>query len=627
MGYGKTMQRLTTSPNWPNFLYLGLRILTIIVLPVLIVFIRFPQLQFVEFASDIQIAIGVSIAATVVAAVFIFVPQLRDYTIYVATIGDFLIAFSFAVLTNARPLQQQNLDTIWIIAVTSLLVLNGGMRLGPWGGRIHSIGVIIAAAVGLMFTQRGFNPDVLLDEPLKYVPAVIVIAGIAMMSSIWVVTLERLKDLSAQELRKQMGRSTARLKRMDERNKAIAEMTATLNKTLRYESVLEAALNVGRLSLRKNQKQRFIGMVLLFTFDNRLEVMGSQGTSRPEVGKKIDGKYGIVAECLEEGEPRIGGLAQDDPELSKINSFFNIESVLCIPLQAGFDTYGVLLFGSDRPNAFNSDHLDTMRAIGTQATIALQNAMLYQNLMNEKERIIEIEESARKALQRDLHDVPAQTISAVVTHLSIIPKMVEKNMSKEEMLKEIADIREMASRAAREIRHVLFTLKPLALESQGLGEAINQLAEKMKDNFNQTVIPQIMGDAERYLEKEQQSTLFYLVEEAVNNAHKYANAKQIRVVVAQQGDFIVVQVIDNGKGFDATNAFKKSESQGSYGMKNMKERAELIDGIFEIDSRPGRGTTVTVTVPIQVSEPIMTYAEEEEAMPTTKLEATARRMR
>jgi len=604
---------------------LGLRILTIIMLPILIIFVRFPTLDFVEFSSDIQIALGISIVVTIVLAAFIFIKQLRDYTIYVGTIGDWIIAGSYISLTNARPLGE-NLDTIWIIAVASLLVLNGGMRLGPWGGRIHSIGVIIACAVGLMFTQRGFNPSVLLNNPLKYVPAIIVVGGVAVMSSIWVVTLERLKDTAQKELRKQMGRSTARLKRMDERNKAIAEMTATLNKTLRYEAVLNAALNVGRLSLRKNQKQRFIGMVLLFTFDNRLEVMGAQGTSRPEIGKQIEGKYGIVGDCLEEGLPRIGGLAQDDPELSKINSFFNIESVLCIPLQAGFDTYGVLLFGSDRPNAFNSDHLDTMRAIGTQATVALQNAMLYQNLMNEKERIIEIEESARKALVRDLHDVPTQTISAVTMRLGIIPKMIERDMGKDRMLEEVTEIREMASRATQEIRHVLFTLRPLALESQGLGEAINQLAVKMQETYKQNVIPQIVGDAERYLEKSQQGTLFYLVEEAVNNARKYANASQVRVVVTRQGDFVVVQVIDNGKGFDASNAFQKSEKQGSFGMVNMKERAELIDGIFEIDSRPGRGTTVTVTVPIQVSAPIPEY-EEEEIMPTTKLEATARRLR
>jgi signal transduction histidine kinase len=619
------MQRLTNSPNWPNYLYLGLRILTIILLPILIIFVRYPTLEFVEFSTDIAVAIAISIVVTIVLAAFIFIKQLRDYTIYVGTIGDWIIAGSYVALTNGRPLEQ-NLDMIWIIAVASLLVLNGGMRLGPWGGRIHSVGTIVSAAIGLMFTQRGFNPSVLLNNPLKYVPAVIVVGGVALMSSIWVVTLERLKDTAQQDLRKQMGRSTARLKRMDERNKAIAEMTATLNKTLRYEAVLNAALNVGRLSLRKNQKQRFIGMVLLFTFDNRLEVMGSQGTARPEIGKQIDGKYGIVADCLEEGLPRIGKLAQDDPELSKINSFFNIESTLCIPLQAGFDTYGVLLFGSDRPNAFNSDHLDTMRSIGTQATVALQNAMLYQNLMNEKERIIEIEESARKALVRDLHDVPTQTISAVTMRLGIIPKMIERDMGKEKILEEVTEIREMASRATQEIRHVLFTLRPLALESQGLGEAINQLANKMQETYKQNVIPQIVGDAERYLEKSQQGTLFYLIEEAVNNARKYANASQVRVVVTRQGDFVVVQVIDNGKGFDASNAFKQSEKQGSFGMVNMKERAELIDGIFEIDSRPGRGTTVTVTVPVHVTEPIDEYEEEEE-MPTTKLEATARRLR
>lgn len=624
------MQDLTKSPNWPNWLYLGLRVLTMIVLPFMIILIRFPDLRFVVIDQDIWMATGITVAATLVLAIFAAVPALREYVIYVGTVGDWLIAGSFIALTSSERILADNLDLIYITGVSSLLVLNGSMRLGPWGGRIHAAGVIVASAIGLMFTRFGFNPYALWNqpnEPLKYAPAVLVVLAITLMSSIWVVTLEQQKQQAEEQIRKEMKQQRARLKHIESRTKAMAEMTAALNKTLRYEAVLNEALNIGRYSLRKNRKQRFIGMVLLFTsYDNYLEITAAQGTARPEEGKRIPGQRGIVGQTLEEGKPQIGGLAQDDPELSTINGFFNVESTLCIPLTAGYDTYGVLLFGSDQPNAFNSDHLDTMRAIGTQATVALQNAMLYQNLMNEKERIIEIEESARKALVRDLHDVPTQTVSAVTMRLGIIPKMLEKGMETSRILDEITEIREMASRATQEIRHVLFTLRPLALESQGLGEAISQLADKMKETYRQNVLPQIIGDAERYLEKNQQGTLFYLIEEAVNNARKYANASQIRVVVTRQGDFVVVQVIDNGKGFDASNAFQQSERQGSFGMVNMKERAELIDGIFEIDSRPGRGTTVTVTVPITVSEPIQQYEEEEE-MPPTKIEAAARRMR
>jgi len=624
------MQDLTKSPNWPNWLYLALRVLTIVLLPIMIVLIRFPELRFVVIDSDIWIATGIALAATIILAIFAAVPALREYVIYVGALGDVLIAGSFIALTSSERILADNLDLLYITGVSSLLVLNGSMRLGPWGGRIHAVGVIAASAVGLMFTRSGFNPNALwngANEPLRYAPAVMVILAIAVMSSLWVITLDRQKQQAEKQIKKAMKTQKARLDHIEGRTKAMAEMTAALNKTLRYEAVLNEALNIGRYSLRKNRKQRFIGMVLLFTsYDNYLEIIAAQGTARPEEGKSIPGKRGIVAQTLEDGAPQIGGLAQDDPELSTINSFFNIESTLCIPLTAGYDTYGVLLFGSDQPNAFNSDHLDTMKAIGTQATVALQNAMLYQNLMNEKERIIEIEESARKALVRDLHDVPTQTVSAVTMRLGIIPKMLEKGMENSHILAEITEIREMASRATQEIRHVLFTLRPLALESQGLGEAISQLADKMKETYRQNVLPQIIGDAERYLEKNQQGTLFYLIEEAVNNARKYANASQIRVVVTRQGDFVVVQVIDNGKGFDASNAFQQSERQGSFGMVNMKERAELIDGIFEIDSRPGRGTTVTVTVPITVSGPIH-YQEEEEEMPPTKIEAAARRMR
>ncbi len=180
----------------------------------------------------------------------------------------------------------------------------------------------------------------------------------------------------------------------------------------------------------------------------------------------------------------------------------------------------------------------------------------------------------------------------------------------------------MALRATEEIRHVLFTLRPLALESSGLTAALRQLADNMLKTHGQQVHIQVESDAEQYLDQNQQGTLFYLIEEAVNNAYKYAQASLIRVSVRQQGQFVTTTIADNGVGFDAHAVMANYANRGSFGMVNMRERAELIDGTFEVRSQPGRGTAITVAVPISGQQ---RTEQENKVPPATKLEMTARK--
>jgi signal transduction histidine kinase len=292
----------------------------------------------------------------------------------------------------------------------------------------------------------------------------------------------------------------------------------------------------------------------------------------------------------------VGKELSRDPELSGFVGLQGVRSSLCIPLRAGYDNYGVIVYASDAVESFKEERIDALMAIAAQATIALQNAVLYQNLMSEKTRIIEMEENARKALVRDLHDVPTQTVAALVMKLRIIQKMHERNQP--EFITEIKTAEEMAQRATEEIRHVLFKLRPLALESQGLTAALTQLADKIKKTYQQNVVVRVGKELDSYLDKDAQGVVFYLIEEAVNNARKYAEAPLITVQVGRKGGVLLVRIVDNGKGFDAQAVNNGYDRRDSFGMVNMRERAELLDGTLKLDSAPGMGTTITVTIPI-----------------------------
>jgi signal transduction histidine kinase len=109
------------------------------------------------------------------------------------------------------------------------------------------------------------------------------------------------------------------------------------------------------------------------------------------------------------------------------------------------------------------------------------------------------------------------------------------------------------------------------------------------------VVVQVGHDVETALDQNAQGVIFYLVEEAVNNARKYAEASMINVKVGRKGSVILVRIADNGKGFEMGSI---AGNDKSYGMTNMRERAELLDGTLKVESAPGIGTTITATIPI-----------------------------
>src|SRR5690606_17065986 len=124
---------------------------------------------------------------------------------------------------------------------------------------------------------------------------------------------------------------------------------------------------------------------------------------------------------------------------------------------------------------------------------------------------------------------------------------------------------------------VMFIFRPLSLESSGLTTALNQLAEKMEQTYKQSMQIIIEERIETVLEKDAKGILFYLVEEAANNARKYAQASMIQVQGAIQGKYVIVRVRDNGRGYDMSEVGNDYEKRGSFGMVNMRERAELIN--------------------------------------------------
>jgi signal transduction histidine kinase len=311
----------------------------------------------------------------------------------------------------------------------------------------------------------------------------------------------------------------------------------------------------------------------------------------------LPGREGLLGRSIDQGMAQPGkGLAKDT-ELSRIVALRKCRASYCIPLRTGLDTYGVLLFAHPDEEYFTDERCEILDIIGGQAVIALQNARLYRDLEQEKERITEIQEEARKKLARDLHDGPTQSVAALAMRVNFARRLMEKDPKA--AADELYKVEELARRTTKEIRHMLFTLRPLVLESQGLVAALESMAEKMKDTYNQTVIIEADADTVTQLEVSKQGVIFYIAEEAVNNARKHAQAAHVWVRLKWAGDDLaLVEIEDDGVGFDAAAVGEDYDNRGSLGMVNMRERAELVNGFLDIETKEGRGTHITLLIPL-----------------------------
>jgi signal transduction histidine kinase len=378
----------------------------------------------------------------------------------------------------------------------------------------------------------------------------------------------------------------------------VYDLASSLSATLNYERVLEAILDISRLGFDELGLRGggSVGLVLLYDKNGMLWPASHRNlVTREDETRRIKGNSGIVADSIASGEAQIGGAPAKDPELSAFDSLQPDKSMICVPLRAGFETYGAVLFASIRSNAYTSEHIELLTLFCNQATMALQNASLYQSLREERDKIVGKEEEARRKLARELHDGPTQDVAAIAMRLNFARLLVGRNPDRARA--ELERLEDLAHRTVREIRSMLFALRPVILETEGLVAALKQYAENIQENEDLPV--QIdPGNYEPCLDLEVQGVVFAILEEAINNARKHAQASSIFVNLRIEGDLLVAEVIDDGRGFDVERVESSYGSSGSLGMLNLKERAILIGGTVNVESVQGQGTRVTLLVPV-----------------------------
>jgi signal transduction histidine kinase len=305
---------------------------------------------------------------------------------------------------------------------------------------------------------------------------------------------------------------------------------------------------------------------------------------------------------LSGSEPKVWGTLAGDPELDSFAVFRRCQSAIGVPLCASFESYGVVILASSIPDAFGREHVDMLSAVSSQASVALTNAHLYQDLQREKENILSIEEEARLKLARNLHDGPTQSISAIAMRLNYVRLLLDRDP--ERVREELFKLENIARHTTKEIRTLLFTLRPLILDTQGLKAAVEQLVERFfvlevdGKRERQLTVDLEIEDVDSQLSLNTQAVAWSVVEESLNNVRKHANARNVVVKMGIQDGYFVAEIRDDGDGFDVAATMETYDQRSSYGLLGLQERASLVNGRTTIESTPRKGTQIKLVVPL-----------------------------
>jgi len=261
----------------------------------------------------------------------------------------------------------------------------------------------------------------------------------------------------------------------------------------------------------------------------------------------------------------------------------DIKSELVAPLRLGNQAIGSLDVQSAENEAFTEQDLLVIQSLGDQIAVAIENARLYDR----SQELAVLEERTR--LARELHDSVTQSMYSVV----LLTEGWRRSMRKGEAAnvdEYLARIGEINQQALKEMRLLIHELRPPVLEEEGLLGALHQRLDAVEKRAG--INARLLADQLVDLPHPVEDGLYRIAQEALNNALKHAEASSVVVRIATTNGKLVLEVEDDGMGFDLDG----TDSQCGMGLSNMRHRAACLGGAIEIRSGPGEGTLVSVEV-------------------------------
>jgi len=259
-------------------------------------------------------------------------------------------------------------------------------------------------------------------------------------------------------------------------------------------------------------------------------------------------------------------------------------SELIVPLRIGKRILGTMDIQSDKVHAFSQEDILVIQSLGDQVAIAIENARLY----NHSRELAVLEE--RNRLARELHDSVTQTLFSMTLTAEAAQILAERNPRRAST--QLQRLQKLAQGALIEMRSLISQLRPKTVTEEGLVPALRQHIAERRDRDGLAVVLHLNG--ERELPREYKEALFRIVQEALNNVVKHAQADRAEITLDLTGGAVSLAIEDSGIGFDLT----RIDSEAWHlGLVSMRERAEMLGGTLTVESQPGQGTCIRVEIP------------------------------
>ncbi len=296
-----------------------------------------------------------------------------------------------------------------------------------------------------------------------------------------------------------------------------------------------------------------------------------------------EGYPGIVAKTR---EPMVGVyLANDTNFLREAIVQAGFQQIACVPLASGENLMGVMSVATRTAEPFDERSVQLLTAVGAWAGLSIENARLHSNAR----RLAILEE--RDRIGMDLHDGIIQSIYGVGLSLEGVQHILDKDpQAAQGRINQAID---GLNQAIRDIRAYILDLRPRQLGNEGLLNGVKRLiAEYRANTFSEVNLTEPDTDL-KDLPYTQSLVLFHICQEALANAAKHAKAKKVQVAVWTTPDRVLLEIRDDGKGFDVD----QMQASIGHGLANMQTRAHTVGGDVDISSAPNEGTTVLVWTP------------------------------
>lgn len=441
---------------------------------------------------------------------------------------------------------------------------------------------------GLMMLERKFVPnDALTDVILTTVTAVMLF---------WLVRRSIASQAQAQEsLRRSHDELESRVQQRTKELAALTDISHVLASSLLSDQLFDVVFE------QLNIMIDFSAAVMYTYNENRITSVAYRGDLPQEMMLGMDVPL-ESAPCLQQVVQRRSAVILDDlrgredtvvhiigiPDQRVSQSLLSKRSWMGIPMMIDERLIGLLCLAHAQPDFFSARDVQISSAIASQAAIAMENYRLYK----QAHKMAVAEERQRMA--RELHDSVSQALYSIAlgTHAA----REQLTQAPEKVSSTLDFILDMSSTAVSEIRALIFELRPDSIEQEGLVVGLSKQAEAMEARSG-VATQTSLGAEPKVLSLDGKECLYRIALEALQNVAKHAHAQNAHVRLFPEGSWIVLEVSDDGIGFDPLGRFP-----GHFGLSSMRERATFAGGMLEILQLPNAGTLVRARIPLGQSE-------------------------